>query len=107
MVSKGHRIYTEGQPSDNSLCLLLRGQVAIQKESQTINTVGPGAVVGESALIRKEGQRTATVIVESDTAEYVKWVLAERDFEKGHIEEILHALGSKAWEYFLEEESSG
>ena len=105
LVARGHCIYTTGDASDNSLCLILSGEVAIQKESQTIKTVGRGAVVGESALIRNEGQRTATVIVESESAEYVKWILAVPEFAKGQIDEILHALGGKAWEYFLEEES--
>ncbi len=60
----GHIIFQEGQPGD-LMYVVKEGEVDIFIHGQLVETVGPGGVVGEMALIDNNA-RSATAIAKTD-----------------------------------------
>jgi len=60
MVPAGTKIFAAGDPGEE-MYVVLEGDVDLQLRGRTIETVGPGGVFGELALI-DNGPRTATAI---------------------------------------------
>jgi CRP/FNR family cyclic AMP-dependent transcriptional regulator len=60
----GHTIFQEGQPGD-LMYVVKEGEVDIFIHGQHVETVGPGGVVGEMALIDHTA-RSATAIAKTD-----------------------------------------
>jgi CRP-like cAMP-binding protein len=56
---EGDTIIAQGTPGDG-LHLLLDGVVAVEVDGQTVAEVGPGAVLGERAVL-EDGVRTSTL----------------------------------------------
>jgi NTE family protein len=79
-AKKGAVLCREGDPSD-SMYIVEAGQVKVYKETAQgralIATVGPGAPLGEMALLTGE-PRSATLIVSIDAG---LWELSKRDFD--------------------------
>lgn len=61
----GHRIFSEGDPGDQ-MYAVQEGEVDLLVGDIVVETVGPGGVFGEMALIEQE-PRSATAIARSDT----------------------------------------
>ena len=64
-VAAGTSLFEVGEPGDVAY-VVLSGQVEIQINGKAVETVGPGGIVGELALIDNE-PRGATAIVVGDT----------------------------------------
>ncbi len=58
-VRKGHTLVEEGERGEE-LFLLLDGVLAAEVEGESVAELGPGAVLGERAIL-EGGQRTATL----------------------------------------------
>ncbi|GIK43625.1 MAG: hypothetical protein BroJett011_74580 [Chloroflexota bacterium] len=63
-IPAGHTIFQEGQPGD-LMYVVKEGEVDIFIHGQHVETVGPGGVVGEMALIDHTA-RSATAIAKTD-----------------------------------------
>lgn len=61
----GSSIFSRGEESD-FMYAVLEGEVEISVNDTAVETVGPGGVVGEMALIRRGAPRTADVTAKSD-----------------------------------------
>jgi len=59
----GDTIFTEGEPGEN-LYVVRGGEVEIQSNGVTIDTVGEGSILGEMALIDSSA-RSATAVAKS------------------------------------------
>jgi len=59
-VKKGHALVEQGAPGNGELYLLLDGVLAVVVDGEPIVEVGPGAILGERALL-EGGARTATL----------------------------------------------
>jgi len=57
-------LFKEGDPGDQ-MYVLMSGSADIIVHNQVVETVGPGAIVGEMAMI-DEGARSATIVAKSD-----------------------------------------
>lgn len=57
-------LFKEGEPGDQ-MYVLMSGSADIIVHNQVVETVGPGAIVGEMAMI-DEGARSATIIAKDD-----------------------------------------
>jgi CRP/FNR family cyclic AMP-dependent transcriptional regulator len=57
-------LFKEGDPG-NLMYVLMSGSADIIVHDQVVETVGPGAIIGEMAMI-DEGKRSATIIAKSD-----------------------------------------
>ena len=62
--SAGHQIFTVGQPGD-VMYVVKEGEVDIVINDKVVDTVGPGGLIGEMALIDKR-PRSATAIAKTD-----------------------------------------
>jgi CRP-like cAMP-binding protein len=63
-VTAGQTIFQEGEPG-NVLYILVEGQVDILINGQLLETLGPGDILGEMALI-EDRPRSATAIARTD-----------------------------------------
>jgi len=61
----GQVIFTEGQPSNGLMYAVLDGEVIITRNQQTLETVGPGGVFGEMALLDQQA-RSGTAMARTD-----------------------------------------
>ena len=64
-LKRGETLVEQGEPGDE-LFLLLDGVLRIEVDGNRIAEVGPGAVLGERAVI-EEGRRTSTLIAVTDS----------------------------------------
>jgi CRP/FNR family transcriptional regulator, cyclic AMP receptor protein len=60
----GERIFGEGEPGD-FMYGVIEGQVDILKDGKVVDTVGPGGIFGEMALIDHTA-RSATAVAKTD-----------------------------------------
>jgi hypothetical protein len=58
-IPNGHTLLEQGQPGDQ-MFLVLDGMFAVEVDGQEVARVGPGAIVGERAVV-EGGPRTATL----------------------------------------------
>jgi CRP-like cAMP-binding protein len=58
-VKSGHVLVEQGQLG-HELYLLLDGVLAVEVDGESLGEVGPGAILGERALV-EDGRRTATL----------------------------------------------
>jgi len=63
-VVAGEAVFQEGEPAD-AMYVVLEGEVDVVRKGQVIETVGPGGIVGEMALIEQEAPRSATAVARS------------------------------------------
>jgi len=73
-------VYTEGEPLDNTFCLLLEGVLQVQIGGSRVGTMCPGSTFGESAYF-PGGTRTATVSTTSEPAVILKFTLSAEELE--------------------------
>jgi Cyclic nucleotide-binding domain len=59
-IKDGELLMEQGEPGDE-LFLLLDGVLAVEVDGEVLGEVGPGAILGERAIIEPEGRRTATL----------------------------------------------
>lgn len=74
-VPAGKVLMRQGD-SGSDMMVLVRGQVAVERDGERLNTLGPGDFFGEIALI-DGGPRTATVTAEGPSS---LLVISHRDF---------------------------
>ena len=60
----GHTIFEKGQPGD-VMYVVIAGQVEVLIRDEIINSIGPGGILGEMALIDAE-PRSATAVAKTD-----------------------------------------
>jgi hypothetical protein len=59
-LKEGETLIEQGE-AGSDLYLILDGVLAVEADGDEVAEVGPGAIVGEMALLQKEGKRTATL----------------------------------------------
>ncbi|HWL43920.1 MAG TPA: cyclic nucleotide-binding domain-containing protein [Ilumatobacter sp.] len=91
-VASGTVLVDQGQTGREAF-LVLEGTVGIKRNGRKVATLGPGAIVGELALL-DHGPRTATAVCESDAT---LLVVDRRNFLS--IVESSHTLTSRLLEY--------
>jgi len=62
--SAGQHIFTAGQPGD-TMYVVKEGEVEVVVNGKVLDTVGPGGILGEMALIDKQ-PRSATAVAKTD-----------------------------------------
>ena len=63
-LSQGRVVVRQGDPGREAF-LVISGALSVERDNEPVAVVGPGALVGELALLHNE-PRTATVIAASD-----------------------------------------
>jgi CRP-like cAMP-binding protein len=67
-AAAGTELMTQGQPGDTFI-VIETGEIEVLVDGRSIHRLGPGAGVGEIALLRKS-PRTATVVALTDVTGY-------------------------------------
>ena len=62
--SAGQHIFTAGQPGD-TMYVVKEGEVEVLVNGKVVDTLGPGGILGEMALIDKQ-PRSATAVAKTD-----------------------------------------
>jgi CRP-like cAMP-binding protein len=63
--SAGETIFSQGEPADR-MYVVSSGSVAISIDGRVVETVGPGGMFGEMAVIERE-PRSGTAVADTDT----------------------------------------
>ena len=95
---EGEIIYEEGAKRDNTFCLLLSGELLVEKGGTLIGQISEGQIFGEMAFFSPEHTRTATVRVGSGQATALKIQLSPEELATVRLAVLKKYLGLRAWE---------
>jgi CRP-like cAMP-binding protein len=104
-LGPGTAIYVQGTPSDDSFCLLLSGDLAVERAGAVVGQVAAQQIFGEMAYFTSARERTATVRVGAHPAVVLKFPLNRDDLSKGFSSLRKH-LGRLAWDRFVSDSQS-
>ena len=100
-LEPGAVVYAQGAKLDDTFCVLLRGEVWVEKKGTLVGTIPPNQVFGEMAYFTPEHSRTATVRAGDDGATVLKVALTAADLHGGRFEGLKEYLGRQAWVRFV------
>jgi CRP-like cAMP-binding protein len=98
---EGETIYEEGTRLDDTFCLLLSGELMVEKAGTLIGQISEGQIFGEMAFFSPEHARTATVRVGSAEATVLKIQLSPEELATARLSALKKFLGLRAWERFV------
>jgi CRP-like cAMP-binding protein len=100
-LSEGQVIYKEGEKLDGTFCLLLSGDVIIEKGGTIIGGIWEQQIFGEMAYFTRQQVRTATVRVGSTEAVIVKFHLNREELGCEPFSTLKRYLGLHTWGRFV------
>src|SRR5262245_28840707 len=100
-LSEGDVIYAEGDKLDNTFCLLLSGDLIVEKAGTIIGGVWEHQIFGEMAYFTRERERTATLRVGSEQAVILKFQLAPAELGSATFSTLRKYLGLHTWDRFV------
>ena len=100
-LGEGEVIYVEGEKLDGTFCLLLSGDVIIEKAGEIIGGIWEPQVFGEMAYFTRHQARTATVRVGSPEAVIVKFRLSPTELRSARFSTLRKCLGLHTWDRFV------
>jgi len=100
-LSEGDVIYVEGEKLDGTFCLLLSGDVIIEKAGEIIGGIWEQQIFGEMAYFTRQQERTATVRVGSAEAVIVKFRLSPAELGSERFSTLKRSLGLHTWDRFV------
>jgi cyclic nucleotide-binding protein len=100
-LEAGAVIYAEGDRLDGTFCLLLSGNLAVEKAGMVVGEVLERQIFGEMAYFTNPHSRTATVRVASPQALILKMQLAPAELGNARLTALKRYLGLQAWDRFV------
>jgi len=97
----GEVIYEEADPMDQTFCLLLQGDVIVEKGGAILAGIFEGQIFGEMAFFINEGRRTATIRTGSAEAVILKFRLEARELESNRLATLKKCLSLRTWDRFV------
>lgn len=94
-------IYQESETLDNTFCLLLQGDLIVEKGSAILAGIFEGQVFGEMAFFIKEGRRTATIRVGSDSATILRFRIDSSELNNDRMIALKRCLSRCTWDRFV------
>jgi hypothetical protein len=98
---EGQIIYAEGTMLDNTFCVLLSGQLLVEKAGEVIIGITEGEVFGEMAYFTDRKTRTATVRVASPQAAIFKFRLTPKELADARFSALRRSLALQTWDKFV------
>jgi hypothetical protein len=98
---EGEAIYEEGIRLDDTFCLLLSGELLVEKAGKRIGQISEGQIFGEMAFFAPEHKRTATVRVGAAEATVLRIQLSPDELATAGLSALKKYLGLRAWERFV------
>jgi signal-transduction protein with cAMP-binding, CBS, and nucleotidyltransferase domain len=98
---QGEVIYAEADPLDHTFCLLLQGDLIVEKSGSILAGVFEGQIFGEMAFFINEGRRTATVRAGSAEAVILKFRLESHELQNRRLAALKKCLSLRTWDRFV------
>ena len=100
-LGEGEVIYAEGDKLDDTFCLLLAGDLIVEKAGAIIGGIVEHQIFGEMAYFTRERQRTATLRVGSTQAMLLKFHLAPEELGNARFSTLRRCLELHTWDRFV------
>lgn len=94
-------IYQESDCLDHTFCLLLQGDLIVEKGGAVLAGVFEGQVFGEMAFFINEGRRTATIRVGSDEATLLRFRMDSSELNASSMAALKQCLSLRTWDRFV------
>ncbi len=94
-------IYAEGEPLDNTFCLLLSGDLVVRRAGEVVGGIFERQIFGEMAYFTNGHARTATVSVGSPQAVILKFQLSPEELGSSRLEGLRKSLALHTWSRFV------
>jgi hypothetical protein len=100
-LEEGEIIYAESQPLDHTFCLLLSGDLVVERGGEIIGGIGERQIFGEMAYFTNRHTRTATIRVGSDKAVVLKFQLTPEELASAPFSALKKCLERQTWNRFV------
>jgi len=100
-LEEGEIIYAEGTTLDDTFCLLLSGDLVVEKASEIIGGIREREMFGEMAYFTNNKARTATLRVGSPQAVVLKFQFTPGELADPRFSELRRSLALQTWEKFV------
>ena len=100
-LEQGEIIYAEGSILDDTFCLLLSGDLVVEKAGEIIGGILEGEIFGEMAYFTNRKARTATVRVGSPQAVVLSFQLTAEELADTHFSGLRKSLALQTWQKFV------
>lgn len=100
-LEEGEIIFAEGTTLDDTFCLLLSGDLVVEKDMQAIGGIGEGEIFGEMAYFTNRKVRTATVRVGSPQAVVLRFQLTPGELAEARFCSLRRSLALQTWQKFV------
>jgi hypothetical protein len=100
VYQQGEVVYQETDRMDHTFCLLLEGDLIIEKGGTILAGVFEGQIFGEMAFFINEGRRTATVRAGSNST-ILKFRIASSELESKRLAALKQCLSHRTWDRFV------
>jgi CRP-like cAMP-binding protein len=105
-LKPGTTIYAEASQLDDTFCLLISGDLVVEKGGRVVGQIGEGQIFGEMAYFTPLHQRTATVRVGSVPATILQIQLTREELATPAFSSLKRQLGVQAWDRFVSSSQS-
>lgn len=106
VLAAGVVIYVEGAKLDDTFCLLLEGQLIVEKAGALLGEISQGQIFGEMAYFSPRHERYASVRVGSPQAAVLRIQLTAAEMSLPGLAELRRYLGLQAWDRFVTDAES-
>ena len=100
-LEAGTVIYAEDTRLDGTFCLLLSGDLIVEKNGEIIGGILGHQVFGEMAYFTNRRTRTATIRVGSPQATIVKFQVTAQEMASERFSTLRRCLALQTWEKFV------
>lgn len=105
-LNTGAIIYAEGTPLDSTFCVLLSGDLVIEKAGTPIGNFSGQRVFGEMAYLTSNKMRTATARVSSPVAVVLKICMTPAELGSPQFSALKKHFGLRTWDRFVSDSQS-
>jgi len=100
-LAEGEIIYAEGAMLDNTFCVVVSGDLVVERAAEVVGGILQGEIFGEMAYFTNRKARTATVYVGSPQAVVLRFQLTPGELATARFSDLRKLLGLQTWEKFV------
>ena len=105
-LKAGTIIYAESSQLDDTFCVLVSGELVVEKSGRVVGQIADGQIFGEMAYFTPLHRRTATVRVGAAPATILQIQLTREELATPAFSSMKRQLGVQAWDRFVSSSQS-
>jgi hypothetical protein len=105
--AEGEVIYAENTDLDHTFCLLLSGDLVVERAGAITGGIAEQQVFGEMAYFTNHRMRTATVRVGSSQAVVLKFHMTPAELDSPRLAALRRCLFLRTWDRFVSTSQNG